>query len=334
MKVAGRVRISAAKTWLPPWRCSSGQAADAGIVTEAQLAGALCRDVPVARDIPAWQMGLDAVRLCFEQAAVDPAAIDLLFYAGMTPVEEEPWSPSSRIARLAGATRAVAIGIAQMSNGSAAALGHAVANMLADPDVRHAACVSAGNFSELPYDRWRTAPTTVFGDGATAVLLGATGGPLAIRSIGTAGNPMLESTYPSNHPYRPLKEVPTEEKLDAFGFAANAQAFRVAVSSAVEVALAHAGLTSQGRRSRVKVVAAPRLSPLVVRPIVVHSLPADLRERYVEFGADTGHLGAGDAAANIAAIINGDFLDVGECALLISSGAGIAISAIVLTRAE
>lgn len=334
MKVERTVRITAATTWLPDERYPAANAVASGAMTAEQAAGAACSEVPVGAAVPAWWMGCEAARQCLGERGTDPAEIDFIAYAGMTPgVEEDPWSPAHRLARVLGASRAVAIGLAQMSNGGAAGIGWATTLMQADENVRHALCTTAGNFSALPYDRWRTAPATVFGDGATAVLLGRDEGPLVIRSIGSAGRPLLEETFPAFHPFRPLPEPVSGTGADALGFASNLKGSREVIREAVDVALVDAGLGDEDTaRDRIALVSSNRLGAQVTDQVVRRALPQALRDRYRAFGARTGHLGAGDLPANLADILAGDMLGAGRCALLIGTGAGLTACAIVVER--
>ncbi|MCX2950151.1 ketoacyl-ACP synthase III family protein [Lentzea sp. NEAU-D7] len=334
MKVERTIRIAAATTWLPDERYPSTSAVAAGAITAEQASGAACSEVPVGAEMPAWWMGWQAARQCLATHGVDPAEIDFVAYAGMTPgVEEAPWSPAHRLARVLGASRAVAIGLAQMSNGGAAGIGWATTLMQADDSVRHALCTTAGNFGALPYDRWRTAPATVFGDGATAVLLGRGEGPLVVRSIGSAGRPLLEETFPAFHPFRPLPEPVSGPQTDALGFAANLKGSREVIREAVEIALADAGLGDEDTaRDRIALVSSNRLGAQVTDQVVRRALPRALRDRYRAFGTETGHLGAGDLPANLADILAGDLLGAGQCALLIGTGAGLTACAVVVER--
>ncbi|SDP95853.1 3-oxoacyl-[acyl-carrier-protein] synthase III C-terminal domain-containing protein [Lentzea jiangxiensis] len=333
MKVERTIRITAATTWLPDARYPAASAVAAGAITAEQAAGAACSAVPVGAAVPAWWMGSQAARQCLGEHGVDPVEIDLVTYAGMTPGEEDPWSPAHRLARVLGASRAVAIGLAQMSNGGAAGIGWAATLMQADDSVRHALCTTAGNFSALPYDRWQTAPATVFGDGATAVLLGRDEGPLVIRSLGSAGRPLLEETFPAFHPFRPLPEPVSGPREDALGFASNLKGSREVIQEAVGIALADAGLGDEDTaRERIALVSSNRLGAQVTDQVVRRALPRALRDRYRAFGAETGHLGAGDLPANLADILAGDLLGAGECALLIGTGAGVTAGAIIVER--
>ncbi|QKV74064.1 hypothetical protein [Amycolatopsis sp. Hca4] len=333
MKVGGDLRITAATMWLPETRYPAARAVAAGTITAEQAAGAACVEVPVAAAVPAWLMGSQAARQCLGQPGVDPGELDFVAYAGMTPREEEPWSPAHRLARVLGASRAVAIGLAQMSNGGAAGIGWATALMLADDSIRYALSTTAGNFCALPYDRWQTAPATVFGDGATAVLLGRGEGPLVIRSVGSAGRPLLEETFPAFHPFRPLPEPGSGPREDALGFAANLKGNREVIREAVGIALADAGLGGEDAAGdRIALVATNRLGAQVTEQTVLRALPRALRGRCRAFGAGTGHLGAGDLPANLADILAGDLLGAGECALLIGTGAGVTAGAVVVER--
>ena len=78
--------------------------------------------------------------------------------------------------------------------------------------------------------------------------------------------------------------------------------------------------------------AAPtRLGRLVHRQCIQPGLPAALRHRCVLLGNDTGHLGAGDMLANLAHIYT-ENLPTGAKAILITTGAGLTASCLIIER--
>lgn len=100
------------------------------------------------------------------------------------------------------------------------------------------------------------------------------------------------------------------------------------IREAVGIALADAGREDEDKaRDRIALVSSNRLGAQVT-----DQMPRALRDRYRAFGAETGHLGAGDLPANLADILAGDLLRTGECALLIGTGAGATAGTVIVER--
>jgi 3-oxoacyl-[acyl-carrier-protein] synthase-3 len=328
VKVAGRVRIAAAATWLPPGRSRASDAVRAGVLADIDSRESLCHEVPVADGLAAWEMALRASSEALSETRVPVAEVDFLGYAGMSATEEEPVSPVHRLARVLGVDQGVAVGVNQMSSGGDAALQIAITAMLAEADTRNALVCTGMNTEGLPYDRWRTAPEAILGDGGTAVLLSPDQGPLLIRALGRSGCAELETAFPRFHPFRPIPaEIDSESKvLDLLG---SIKSMRATVARAVERALADAELAET---DRIKVVCVPRTRPRTIQQAVRVALPEVLRDRLVVFGQGTGHLGPGDTLANLTELMAGDQLADGDAALLIGLGAGFTANALVVER--
>jgi 3-oxoacyl-[acyl-carrier-protein] synthase-3 len=328
VKVTGRVLIAAAATWLPPGRSRARDAVRAGVLADIDARESVCHEVPVADGLAAWELALRAAREALSEPRIPASEVDFLGYAGMSATEEEPASPAHRLARLLGVAQGVAVGVHQMSSGGDAALHAAIATMLVEPGTRNALVCTGMNTSGLPYDRWRTAPETVLGDGGTAVLLSRDRGSLRVRSLSRSGCAELEQTFPRFHPFRPIPAASGSgtELLDLVG---SIRSMRATVTRAVAQALAEADLAGT---DRIKAVWVTRTRPRTVEQSVRPALPAGLRDRLVFSGRQTGHLGPGDTLANLTDLSAGDRLAAGDAALLVGLGAGFTANALVVER--
>ncbi|WP_194820237.1 3-oxoacyl-[acyl-carrier-protein] synthase III C-terminal domain-containing protein [Nocardia sp. XZ_19_385] len=324
MKIDG-VHIAAATVWLPDRISQSEDAVAEGILDARDLALCPARAVRIA-ETGCWEMGMAACVDLIKAGDVDAAEIALLAYAGASLTEEDPWSPPHRIARLLGAREAAALGIFQMSNGGAAAVGQAIAALLLEPRSHCAIAVASSDFRKLPYPRWASAPDVIYGDGAAAALLCDRPGPFVVRSLSSVGNPMLEATFPVGHPFK----LSAGGKAANGGFATNAAAIRKAVAKAVDHALDDAAIEADD--PRIVAVYPTRLGRLVFRQCVQPALPEPLRGRGVLLGEETGHLGAGDMLANLAHLMADRSLPTGAVALLITTGAGFTASCLVVEK--
>ncbi|MCG8920681.1 hypothetical protein L6E12_33465 [Actinokineospora sp. PR83] len=328
VKVAGRVSIAAAATWLPPGRSHAHDAVRAGVLTDLDSRESICREVPVADGLAAWEMASRASAAALSDARVPASEVDLLGYAGMSATEEEPASPAHRLARVVGVEQGVAVGVTQMSSGGDAGLHAAIATMLVEPDTRNALVCTGMNTDELPYDRWRTGPEVVLGDGGTAVLLCRDRGPLRVRSLSRSGCAELEATFPRFHPFRPIPAA-SGSGTGLFDLVKNAGLMRATVVRAVTRALADADLAEV---DRIKAVYVPRIRPRTTAQVIRAALPEVVHDRLVLTGQGTGHLGPGDTLANLTELVADDRLAEGDTALLIGLGAGFTASALVVER--
>ncbi len=318
------VFINAATVSLPQTISTAADAAAAGILGQDSLDLCPAQSVHTAQN-SCWEMGVEVCAEALKKVDVVAASVDLIVYAGMDLANDQPWSPPHRLARILGADHAVALGVAQMSNGGAAALHHCIATLTLEPRTRCAIAAAASDFTALPYPRWAAAPTIAYGDGAAAAILTKSPGHFRVRSIATTGAPPLEATFPAQHPFRPGPKG----KATAIDFTSNARSIRAAVGATVENALADADLSPDD--PTIVGVYPTRLGRLVHRQCIQPGLPAALRHRCVLLGNDTGHLGAGDMLANLAHIYT-ENLPTGAKAILITTGAGLTASCLIIER--
>ena len=164
----------------------------------------------------------------------------------------------------------------------------------------------------------------------------AADGSLRLLATVTVAAPELEAMHRGADPFGAAPRS-VAERADArrtmkqyFGGGGGPRFAELAIESMLAVlagALAEARI--EGDDPRLRVVALPRLGRTVLddhRPRLA-SLTSAAAIR--EFGRDTGHLGAGDAAANLAAI-HAEGLSDGDIAILLSVGAGFTWSAVVV----
>ncbi len=315
--------ITAAALSLPDTTSAAADAVAAGDLDPHDVDLCPAHTVRIS-ETSCWEMGLTACAAALNGAGLDAADLDLIAYAGMDLADDQPWSPPHRIARVLGADRAVALGVAQMSNGGAAALQHCVSTLALEPRTHIAIAASASDFTNLPYPRWAAAPTMAYGDGAAAAVLTRDPGPFRVRAIATTGAPPLEATFPAQHPFRIGQKAPS-----AIDFVGNARLIRAAVATTVEHALEDAGLAPDD--PTIAAVIPTRLGRLVHRQCVQPALPAALRDRCVLLGDDTGHLGAGDMLANLA-YLHTNIPPAGTTTILITTGAGFTSSCLVVEK--
>nr|MDT0665327.1 3-oxoacyl-[acyl-carrier-protein] synthase III C-terminal domain-containing protein [Micromonospora sp. DSM 115978] len=94
-------------------------------------------------------------------------------------------------------------------------------------------------------------------------------------------------------------------------------------------ALADAGLRPDD--PRIRCVMLPRLGSDVLTDAYLPAVAAVLPAPTVDAGRRTGHLGAGDLLAGIAAIADLDFVEPGDVVFVLGAGGGFTWSCAVLT---
>lgn len=338
MRFGENVTIDAAVCWLPTTRQSAASQVADGVLAPVEEAQSGVMEVPVATDQAAPEMAVLAGQRALRHAGVAPRDIDLLFHSWTYHQGHDFWSPAHYVADGVGAVNAVPVGIAQMCHGGAMALHEAALHLCANPSAKAALVTTADRFQQPGFDRWTSDSHVAYGDGATAAVLSRSGRGLRLLAQSVRAAPAMEGMYRgddafSREPMEHSRPVNVRRTKKAFaaagGMARFAELAPVAISDLLVTALAEAGLAHGDRRMRH--VLLPRLGPATLErtylPVVERQLPHATVHR---LGAHTGHLGSGDALANLAAVQSEQLLAAGEVALLLSGGGGFTWSCTVL----
>jgi 3-oxoacyl-[acyl-carrier-protein] synthase-3 len=334
VRLTAPIPIATAVAWLPPERETFAAAVAAGRADEAAERDGFV-ELPISRALHAPEMAVEAGRSALGSAGWTASTLDLVLHAWTHDQGQDFWSPAHFVASGVGARAAVPIGIQQMCNGGGMALELAAGRMLADPDTRRVLVTTADRFTEPDFDRWRSDSGIAYGDAATAVLLGGDGGSFLLHAITTVAAPELEAMHRGDEPFaaagarrRPL-DIRGRKRafLAAHSREHVGRVVAACVRRAVDGALADAGISV----GDVRAVLLPRLGHGLVnamyRPAFVDFDDAVVRR----LGARTGHLGAGDLAANLAHLCLDAPLAPGDPALLLSAGGGFTWTCAVLS---
>ncbi len=336
LRVNVPIRVAAVRVWLPSGYETADDAVRSGRVNAEAAEKDGYKALTVSDRLAAPEMAVLAARDALADAGTDPSSVGLLVHAWLYHQGHDFWSPAHYIAAMTGADRATALGVQQMCNGGAAAIEVAVARMLADPLLPAAVVTTADRFCPPGFDRWRDYGVA-YGDGATALVLDRTAGPYQILAVSTACAPELEAMHRGDDPFSrapreqgdPVDIRRTKKVFMAGGggprFAAAAGA---AVRAAIRGALAEAGLSATD--PAVRYLALPRLGRSVLEQAYLPAVAGLTGAEVVEFGRATGHLGAGDAIANLADIDTFHAPRPGEVVLLLSAGAGFSWTCVAL----
>ncbi|MEJ2858700.1 MULTISPECIES: ketoacyl-ACP synthase III family protein [unclassified Saccharothrix] len=329
MKVSPEVVIAAAVVWLPRDR----EKPDLSDGAEAGY-----DEVAVTDGHSGPELAVLAGSTALAESGWSGADLGLVAHAWSYHQGHDFWSPAHFVADRLGAPTALPVGIQQMCNGGAAALQTAVAHLMADPAVERALVTTGDRFCGPGFSRWTGDYGAVYGDSGTAVLL-SRGRPqdarLRLLSIVTVAAPELERMNRGDDPftlaprwYRPAVDARATKK--AFLRTSPPGRFgateREKIRQVVTGALSDACVEPDDPRLTRAIL--PRLHrgalDGVYRPLLAELTTA----KPVDLGHATGHLGAGDIGANLAAVAEG--AKSGELALVLSAGAGFTWSAAVV----
>jgi 3-oxoacyl-[acyl-carrier-protein] synthase-3 len=322
--------IAAAVTWLPAERATVSEAIAARLIGRAEAERNAFAELPVSHDLHPPEMAVEAATDALAAANWSASTIDLVLHAWTHHQGHEFWSPAHFVARRIQARRAVPVGIQQMCNGGAAAIELAAGLLQGNPATRRALVTTADRFSAPAFNRWGSDFGIAYGDGATAVLLGdddARPGGLDLVAIATVADADLEEMHRGHEPFdqAPTGPVPLDIRRRKRAYIRadnNRDRFAISVArgaqAAVERALDDADLEAQD----VTCVALPRVGRSILEQAYASTLVLLDRAVPLILTARTGHLGAGDVAANLADIIAEQRLRPADVAAVIGAGGG------------
>ncbi|MCS0605726.1 ketoacyl-ACP synthase III family protein [Streptomyces sp. LP11] len=271
-------------------------------------------------------------------AGTPPHRIAQLLHAWTYHQGHEFWSPAHYLAQRIGAVAAEPVGIQQMCNGGLAALVQAACRLLATGS-GPALVTTADCFPQPGFDRWGGDYGVCYGDGATSVLVDRAphGRSVRLLSAATVAAPVLEGMHRGDAPFSPaptsgvktlLPKLAKKEFLTAHPALPFGPIAHDAVTSVVTRALRDAGVGPDD--GRLRAAALPRLARHVMADAYEPAFRAVCAAPVVRLGADTGHLGAGDAVANLSDLLDRDDVRPGDLLVLLSAGAGFTWSAAIV----
>jgi 3-oxoacyl-[acyl-carrier-protein] synthase-3 len=330
------LKIAAAGLWLPDGCETVTDAVRAGKL-EPERAGRNGYVQLAVSDIPPPQMAVLAAESALAGAGIGRDEVGLLVHAWTYYQGYDYWEPVHYVLNGLSLRSAVPLGVSLGCNGGYAAVEAAACRLRCEPGMTTAVVTTAERFCPPRFDRWRSNLDVSYGDSGTALVLDTERGPFELLSTANVTHPQFESMYrgsaPWNaYPFEHAATIDVSSQLRGFMAAGHGPGFAAlateAVLQTVRTALEQAGLAPDD--PRIKIIAPPRFGAELILRSYTSVLAGLTKAEVVNLGRGTGHLGAGDMAANLADITDGQLLASGQIALMLSATAGFSWSAMVV----
>lgn len=330
--------IAGVSSWLPePMTLEAAE--EAGLCDRRLVWRTGIQSVCVAKRESGPEMAALAAPAALRQAGCDAVDVDLLLHAATYYQGHDLWPPASYVQRTVLDNNCPAIEVRQMSNGGMAALELAASYLVAD-DTRSNALITTGDRFCLPgYDRWRSDPGTICGDGGTAAVVSKWGGFARLCSLVTLSDSSLEKMSRGTDPFgvapfsvrKPIDSGGQREEFVAeMGLDFVMEHIDTGQREAVDRALTDA----DAKLSEIDWFVSPSLGRSRIKAHFLDPLGIDLERTTWSWGRHVGHLGAGDQIAGLHHLAATGELDGGERCLLLGVGAGFSWSAAVVDILE
>jgi 3-oxoacyl-[acyl-carrier-protein] synthase III len=318
-----------------PGRQDAGQAVAAGTCPPSipERTGQL--SVAVSEREAGPELAAAAATAALRRAGHDPAHIDLLLHAGIYYQGHEIWAPASYVQRVVLRNDCPAIEVRQVSNGGMACLELASAYLGADPGRRAALLTTGDRFCPPGFDRWRSDPGTVYGDGGTALVLTRRPGVAELRSLVTVSEPELEGMHRGDDPFGPVPfsvrdtvdlEALKRAYLARTGVSASVARVAAAQTEALKRALSDAEVDADD----IDWFVLPHFGLRRLTSAYLRGWNLDVERTTWPWARTIGHLGAGDQFAGLAHLLESGSARPGQRLLLAGVGAGFTWSCAVL----
>ncbi|GHE70930.1 3-oxoacyl-[acyl-carrier-protein] synthase 3 protein 5 [Streptomyces longispororuber] len=329
--------VSGVASWLPPL-VSADDAVAAGLLEpeRRRLRGitSLAVASDAEQDAPP-RMAVRAAREALRHGGTDPADVALVLHASLWYQGIDMWPEASYVAHEAVGRQVPAFSIAQRCNGGMGGLELAASYLGAGPASGHAALITtADRFSGPRVDRWNTVDVTMYGDGASALVLSTRGGFARVLATVTSADNSLEILGRGDEPFRrhPQEPVPTVDLGQRTVDGARAAAYEDLTHRYIDLLVAARTRVLEDSGTDVQDIA--RAVIPVSRRGTGHELHdllgiPDERTSW-SYGRTTGHLGAGDQFAGLAELTETGAVVPGDRVLLFGGGAGYTCTAAVV----
>lgn len=329
------LHIASAAAWLPP-AVSAKSAVAAGDYTQDELTvnGIVC--VPVAGDDePPPRMAALAGRTALDRAGMSGTGMVLhasVYHQG----RDYFWSPASYVQRELAIDDAFAVNVGQMSNGGLAAFELGV-GQVASGRTDSVLLTTADRFCGPGFARWSADYGIVYGDGATALVLSGRRGFARLVALRSVTDPSLEMMHRGTNPLTTTVSPGPVDVRDAkrsylgvVGLESILERSAHGIRHVVDAALADSG----DRIGHLAKVVLPNLGHQLLAVQYLKPLGISAEQTLLDWGAHTGHLGAGDQLGGVARLVENGHVRAGDRVLLLGAGGGFSWTAAVLAVDE
>jgi 3-oxoacyl-[acyl-carrier-protein] synthase-3 len=322
--------IAAASSWLPE-RLTLDEAERAGLADRARVWNTGIESVCVSADKSAPEMAVLAARDALGRAEVGPEDLHLLLHACAYHQGHDMWPAASYVQRFCGGGSCPAVEVRQMSNGGMAAL-ELAAGYLRAHDRPTALVTTADRFCLPGFDRWRSDPSTICGDGGTAVVVSTHTGFAELRGLATVSDSGLEHGSRSERfSDAPLAaQAPIDLNSDALVRELGVEALLNRIEAGQREAFDRACAQADVKLSDIDWYVLPNLGRTRMRAQYFDPFGIDPQRSTWSWGRRVGHLGAGDQFAGLAHLISEGALEPGQTCLLAGVGAGFTWTVAIL----
>lgn len=316
--------IAAASSWLPE-RMTLDEAERLGLADRSRVWNTGIESVCVSADRSAPEMAVLAARDALARAGSDPEDISLLLHACTYHQGHDMWPAASYIQHFCGGGTGPAIEVRQMSNGGMAAL-ELAARYLAAGGGPAAVITTADRFCLPGFDRWHSDPSTVCGDGATAVVLSTRAGFARLRGLATVSDPELERAGRreqfSDAPMAAPGPVDLNPNSDALVRELGLEKLLRRLEAGQRQAFDRACGEAEVKLGDVDRFVLPNLGRTRMRAQYFDPFGIDPQRSTWAWGRQVGHLGAGDQFGGLAHLVSEGSLEPGQTCALAGVGAG------------
>jgi 3-oxoacyl-[acyl-carrier-protein] synthase-3 len=318
--------FAGAGSWLPD-PMTLDEAEEAGLAERILVWNTGISSACVSTKESAPEMAVLAAKSALGQAGCTPDEISLVLHASAYYQGHDMWAPASYVQQFALGNRCPAMEVRQMSNGGMAALDLGAAYLAADSS-RTAALLTTGDRFCLPgFDRWRSDPSTICGDGGTALVLSSRSGFARVRSLVTVSDPGLESGGRGDAPFgdaplgagMPIDMSGTSSALvQQFGLETLLNRIESGQRDAFDQATAQAGV----KLTDVDWFVLPNMGRTRMQAQYYGPFEIDPARTTWSWSKRVGHLGAGDQFGGLAHLMATGRLRPGQTCVLAGIGAG------------
>ncbi|MFE4973794.1 ketoacyl-ACP synthase III family protein [Kitasatospora sp. NPDC056651] len=278
-------------------------------------------------------MAVRAGKLALRHSGLDTGEFGLLLHATGAFCGLDGWNVGSYLQHQVLDGNGLSFEVKQQSNGAMAAIELAAAFLAARPERQAAMITSSDRFVMPTWNRWRTYPGLVFGDGASAAVLSRTGGFARIASIVTESRSDLERAQRAGLEFTPYPDF-DDPKAYPINLIDRMQAFadeehggRISevfkrMNEALILSVGRASEEAGVRPEDIDHLVFPNFGRTMLRQEVLTPLGLDAARTPVEFVRETGHVGATDQFGGLEYLVRTGRLEAGRRVLLCGIGLG------------